>query len=60
MRLKPPVSEAAAFDWLLAQVTAAWDVALTPELQKNLRLTAEAMAAISAVVLPEEVEPLLV
>jgi hypothetical protein len=57
MRLKPPVSEETAFEWLRAQVLAAWGVESTLELEKSLRATAVSMAAISAVDLPEEIEP---
>jgi hypothetical protein len=60
VKLKPPVSEADAFEWLTAQVVAAWGVEITPELEKNLRTTAEAMARISAIDVPEDIEPLLV
>ena len=60
MRLKPPVTQDEAFEWLKAQVVAAWGVEVTPELEKNLHLTAEAMARISAVELDEDIEPLLV
>jgi hypothetical protein len=60
MRLKPPVSEEDAFEWLKAQVVAAWGVEVTPELEKNLRVAAEAMARISAVEVPDDIEPLLV
>ncbi len=57
MRLKPPTTEDAALEWLTTQVVSAWGVESTPELEKNLRATAKSMAAISAVDLPEEIEP---
>ena len=61
MRLKPPVTEEQALEWLKAQVVAAWGGEVTPDLENNLRVTARAMARISAVELPnEDVEPLLV
>ena len=60
MRLKPPVSQETALEWLKQQVTGAWGVEISPELEANLRITAEAMAVISAVDVPEDIEPLLV
>ena len=57
MRLKPPTSEEAALEWLTTQVLNAWEVESTPELEKSLRATAKSMAAISAVEMPEEIEP---
>jgi hypothetical protein len=60
MRLKPPVDEETALQWLKTQVAAAWGVEMTPELERRLRETAASVAAISAVELPEEIEPLLI
>lgn len=58
MRLHPAISEEEALEWLLAQALAVWDLQRTPELEKAAKPLADAMAAISATVLPEEVEPL--
>lgn len=58
MRLYPAVSEEEALEWLLAQAAAVWKLERTPELEKSAQPIAAAMAAVSAVTLPEEVEPL--
>ena len=58
MRLHPAVTIDEALAWLTGQAQATWGVQLTPELEEALRPTAEAMAAVSATVLPEEIEPL--
>ena len=59
MRLKPAVSTAEALEWLKVQAVDTWGVAATPDLETVLKPTAEAMAAISAAEVPEEIEPLL-
>ena len=59
MRLKPPVSTEEALTWLKDQAASTWGVEITPELEKMLTPTAEAMAAVSAAAIPEEIEPLL-
>lgn len=59
MRLKPPVTPEAALEWLKSQVAESWQVEITPEVEKGLRVTAEAMAVISALDIPEDAEPLL-
>lgn len=56
MRLYPPVSVEEALEWLKRQAELEWGVQSTPELEASLRPTAEAMAAVSAVVLPEVIE----
>lgn len=58
MRLHPAVSEQEALEWLLAQASAVWKLQRTPELEKTAQPIAAAMAAMSAVALTEEVEPL--
>jgi hypothetical protein len=58
MRLHPAVTVDEAFDWLKLQAKLTWGEELTPELEASLRPLAEAMAAVSATVLPETVEPL--
>ena len=56
MRLYPPVEKDEALAWLRSEATARWgDV--TPEQEQSLAYLAEAMAAVSAVKLPEGVEP---
>lgn len=58
MRLHPPVSEQEALDWLKAQAAALPEAATPmPDLEEALKTTAEAMAAISATVLPDDIEP---
>ena len=58
MRLYPPVSQEEAQTWLTAQATMAWGADRATELSKDLSNMAEAMAIISAVELPDELEPL--
>lgn len=60
MLLKPPVSEEAALEWLKARTAEAWGVEISPEIEKNLKATAESMARISAIELTEDIEPLFV
>jgi hypothetical protein len=43
--------------WLMREATRSFDVPDSPELQTALRPLAEAMAAVSAVVVPDELEP---
>jgi hypothetical protein len=59
MRLHPPITEEEARAWLKEQVLRD-DPALAedPELDTAVQSLAEAMAAISRVVLPDELEPL--
>ncbi len=58
MRLHPPVSQDEALTWLVSQAAMDLDVEPSPELKAALQPLAEAMAAISTIVLPEEMEPL--
>ena len=58
MRLYPPVSEEEAFEWLRREAVAQWGPDLEPQLESTLKTLAEAMAAVSATELPENVEPL--
>ena len=58
MRLYPPVSQEEAQTYLTAQATLAWGAERAEELGKDLATMAEAMALISAVELPDELEPL--
>jgi hypothetical protein len=57
LRIHPPVSIEEALEWLKRQAEVEWGVESTLELEALLRPTAEAMAAVSDVVLPETVEP---
>ena len=57
MRLHPAVTEAEALAWLKDQIVALNLTALPPDLDLELASTAEAMAAISHTVLPDEQEP---
>jgi hypothetical protein len=56
MRLKPPVSENEASGWLREQAVARWGE-VTPQQERSLTDLAKAMAAISAVEIPESTEP---
>lgn len=58
MRLHPAVTKDEAMTWLTDQAKATWGEERVPELKENLETMAEAMATISAVELPDEVEPL--
>lgn len=58
MRLHPAVTEEEALSWLTDQATAAWGAERLPELTENLKAIAEAMAIISGVELPDDLEPL--
>lgn len=58
MRLHPPVSHEEALQWLLRQAVDAWGDARKDELEQMLAPLAEAMAAVSAAQVPDEVEPL--
>jgi hypothetical protein len=57
-RLQPPLSKDEALAWLREQAAAAWGKARLEALENGLRLNAEAMAAVSAAELPDELEPL--
>jgi hypothetical protein len=48
-----------ALTWLKGQAVSTWGVEMTAEMEKMLTPTAEAMAAVSAAAIPEEIEPLL-
>jgi hypothetical protein len=57
MRLHPEVSSAEALGWLTREAMTSFDVPDTPELQAALQPLADAMAAVSGVVVPDELEP---
>ena len=57
MRLHPPVSTVEARDWLLAQAVSHFAVEPSDELRAAIEPFAEAMAALSAVELPDDAEP---
>lgn len=57
MRLYPPVSDQEALEWLTQEAVATWGKEREADLREMLKSIAEAMAAVSAVELPEEVEP---
>lgn len=59
MRLKPEVSVEEALGWLVGQAASVWGLEPSTELEASLRPTAEAMAAVSAAEVPDDVEPLL-
>lgn len=57
MRLHPHVSVDEARQWLLDQAQATFGLALSPEMEKTIEPFAEAMAAVSAIELPDDLEP---
>jgi hypothetical protein len=59
MRLKPPVSVEESLAWLKGQAASTWGIDVTPEMDEMLLPMAEAMAAVSAAPIPDEIEPLL-
>ena len=59
MRIYPPVTAEEAFEWLKGQAEAETGEALSPRQEEALRPLAEAMAIVSAIKLPEEIEPFL-
>ncbi|MEZ4503904.1 MAG: hypothetical protein R3C39_14875 [Dehalococcoidia bacterium] len=59
MRLKPPVSEGEALEFLKGQAKLVWGIDVTPEIEAQLKSMAEAMADVSAAPIPEAAEPLL-
>ena len=58
MRLYPPVTQDEAQTWLSAQASASFGPESLGGLAKDIETMAEAMALISAIELPEELEPL--
>jgi hypothetical protein len=58
MRLHPALSEQEAYAWLKEQAERDDPSDWSEELEQNLWMFARAMAAISQVVLPDDVEPL--
>ena len=57
MRLHPAVSEQEVLTFLKSQALALWDEESVRKLDEGLKSIAEAMAAVSSIVLPEEAEP---
>jgi hypothetical protein len=57
MQLHPAVSVEQAHEWLCREATAAFGTERTPELEQALTPFAQAMAAVSAVELPDDLEP---
>ncbi len=58
MRLHPAVTKEEAYAWLSTQAAATWGEERLPELTENLSSLAEAMAMVSAIELPDDLEPL--
>ena len=58
MRLKPGLSASQAYDMLAVSATLNWGLAEAALLETNLRSLSEAMAAIGAVDIPDDTEPL--
>ena len=59
MRIYPPVGAEEAFEWLKGQAEAESGEALSQRQEEALKPLAEAMALVSSIVLPEEIEPFL-
>jgi hypothetical protein len=59
MRISPPVSADEAFEWLKGQAEAESGAPLSSRQEEALRPLAEAMALVSSIVLPEDIEPFL-
>jgi hypothetical protein len=58
LRLHPAVPEETILEWLREQAESRWGE-IAPQLEETIRTLAHAMADISAMELPEEVEPQL-
>jgi hypothetical protein len=58
MRLKPPITADAAYTYLSLAAVTAWGVADAAKMDPQLRAIADAMAVVSALDIPEHVEPL--
>jgi hypothetical protein len=58
MRLHPAVTQAEALEWLTTQAQDTWGEERLDALKPNLESLAEAMSAVSAVELPDDLEPL--
>ncbi|WP_342364113.1 hypothetical protein [Terrarubrum flagellatum] len=58
MRLKPAVSQEEAYRLLALNAAAIWGVQEAALLDDNLKLIADAMATVSALNIPDDVEPL--
>jgi hypothetical protein len=57
MRLFPPVSEKEALEWLKSEASNRWGADAIAALERSLTTLAQAMAAVSAAEVPEDVEP---
>jgi hypothetical protein len=58
MRLKPPPSADEAYRALSLSASLSWGVGETALMDSHLRAIADAMAAVAALDIPDEVEPL--
>jgi hypothetical protein len=58
LRLHPAVAEETIVEWLRQEAESHWGE-IAPDLEETLKTLARAMADISALDLPEEVEPQL-
>ena len=57
MRLHPQVTIEDARQWLLREATESFGIETSPDLERAIEPFAEAMAAVSAVELPDDLEP---
>jgi hypothetical protein len=58
VRIYPPVTQDEARQWLTTQATAAYGAEAAAELATDIAICAEAMAVVSSVSLPDDIEPL--
>lgn len=58
MRLKPPVSAEDAYRFLSQSAVLAWGVAATARMDPHLSAIASSMAVVSALDIPDDIEPL--
>lgn len=58
MRLKPPVSHDEAYRSLAQNATLVWGTAAAADMDEHLHAIARSMAIVSALDIPDEVEPL--
>ena len=58
MRIKPPVSNDQAYQYLSLNAVLVWGVADAASMDPQLHAIAAAMAEVSALVIPDEVEPI--
>lgn len=58
MRLKPPVSHEEAYRYLSQSAVLAWGISAAAKMEPTLTAIAKSMAVVSALDVPDEIEPL--